>query len=199
MKFRPARSSVPMAGGVGVSGKQHDEFMMLASGFVTNGSSWSKCPRPMPCPISCSTTRVKLGGVLKALGNVAALSKITYPRVKLVKTVPLTVELVHSVHAPPPSARTGGAISSLGSSNVMTPPVKPDLGSACVVVPANWRINDALGGFVHAANATPISVSTLPDVSGDAAVRFRRQLTGVAVSASAHLKFPSSVNAASTP
>ena len=58
MKFRPARSSGPSDGAVGVLVEQHDGCMM----FAVPNSEW---PRPIVWPISCSSTRAKFVDCLK--------------------------------------------------------------------------------------------------------------------------------------
>src|SRR5919109_494441 len=54
--FRPSRSSLPIAGGTGVSGAQQNAYMMFDDWFGTVACVW---PKPIVWPISCSSTRAK--------------------------------------------------------------------------------------------------------------------------------------------
>ena len=98
MKLRPARSSGPIAGGVGVTPlEQHDGYMMFAWGFGTLTPSVCVWPSPIAWPISWVSTREKLSDFLNDVLKSAAFWKMTTPREKPLKATPLTVP-----PAPPP-------------------------------------------------------------------------------------------------
>ena len=154
MKFRPARSSGPIAGAIGVLPEQHDGYMMFAVAFGILSCVW---PSPMAWPISCSSTRVKFCDWRNE--PVRPSAKITYARMKPWKVFPLTVPPVPKLPLPPPIASVPPLISLLGSSNVITPlfegipPLHGPLATLWSVVPAYCRMIDAEAGAVHAERA----------------------------------------------